>query len=164
MEHVVTFVCIYKCSCKVFCYSYTYDMIFMTILKSNINYIQPQGQPPTPQWKILGAHLSLPDRHLLGGFLEWCPSFWITLVLNSNRTTTFTSEHLMLASFCMPLETATFLFRPVLSDHKYVCLSPIIHSATIDSAIGLYQPLYWFLLDVWCLYWSESVEFFKSAD
>ena len=30
------------------CYSCTYDMIFITTLKSNIKYIQPQGQHPPP--------------------------------------------------------------------------------------------------------------------
>jgi hypothetical protein len=37
---------------------YTYDKIFVTqFLKSNTNYIQPQGQPPPRQGEVLVAHL-----------------------------------------------------------------------------------------------------------
>jgi hypothetical protein len=56
-ERVVMFVCIYIQLQAALCC--TYSVIFITeLLKSNINYIQPQGQPlPPPQGKYLGAHL-----------------------------------------------------------------------------------------------------------
>jgi len=45
MEHAVIFVGIYTRLQTVLCYSYTYDMIFITkFLKSKLNDIQPQYQ------------------------------------------------------------------------------------------------------------------------
>ena len=47
----------HSCEGWLTCYTYTYDTIFITrFLKSNMKYIQPQGQPP-PQWKIVVVHL-----------------------------------------------------------------------------------------------------------
>jgi hypothetical protein len=40
MEHVVVFVCMYMQFQTMLCFSYTYDVIFITsLLKSNTNYI-----------------------------------------------------------------------------------------------------------------------------
>lgn len=46
------YTCIYLSAVEMLCYIYAKHMIYITsFLKSNINYVQPQDQPP--QWKIV---------------------------------------------------------------------------------------------------------------
>jgi len=47
-----------------FCYSYTYNMTFITqFLKTGINYVQPQGQYPHPN-KRPGVRLPMSLRYM----------------------------------------------------------------------------------------------------